>query len=126
MTYLKKLYTVCVTTHQMALLLAYNDSEVFSVSSLEAFTQLPKHELSNTLHSLLDSKLVLRQQGEGPTELTPQTMIKLNKNYSNKRTKFKVIAASQKDTQQVHPLLVVGTVISMSSLRVQRVRGQGT
>ena len=36
-----------------------------------------------------------------PQAVTPESVLKLNKGYSNKRTKFKVTAALQRDTQQV-------------------------
>lgn len=100
MTYLKKVYTVCVSTNQMAVLLAFNEATQHSSTALGQFTQLPSNELTSTVQSLLDSKLLEAEQeagqaGEGVMQL------KLNMSYSNKRTKFKVTAMLQKDSQQV-------------------------
>ena len=137
MGYLKKAYTVCVSTYQMAVLLAYNEADSHSTASLAHATQLPSHELTSTIQSLLDSKILLEVSGEGGMAGTSgvtdearggvagseegcvakegvsgheggrakrdekQTTFKLNMNYSNKRTKFKITAMLQKDSQQV-------------------------
>lgn len=125
MSHLKKAYTVCVSTYQMAVLLAYNSADSLSLSSLSQLTQLPAHELSTTLHSLTDSKLLLQLGGaataKGPTgeeeeavegskgqggvaeeeKALQASLFQLNMNYSNKRTKFKITAMLQKDSQQV-------------------------
>lgn len=108
MTYLKKVYTVCVSTNQMAVLLAFNEATQHSSTALGQFTQLPSNELTSTVQSLLDSKLLEAEQeagqaGEGVMQL------KLNMSYSNKRTKFKVTAMLQKDSQQV--LLSINSVL---------------
>lgn len=102
MTYLKKVYTVCVSTYQMAVLLAYNQGHTHSIHSLGQLTQLPSQELSSTIQSLLDSKILesTRREGEGGGE-DKLAQYKLNMNYANKRTKFKITAMLHKDTPQV-------------------------
>jgi cullin 2 len=99
LNYLKKQYTVSATTHQMALLLAFNSSEQHSFSSLLLQCGLDNKEMTFTLQSLLTSKLLILQDEE-TTLHSADCMVCLNKNYSNKRTKFKITAALQKDTQQ--------------------------
>ena len=111
MSYLKRVYTVSVSTYQMAVLLAYNQADTLPLSALSQHTQLPVDELTNTLHSLTDSKLLI-QRGGGAAgsksqgdeeEMTDfqSAEFQLNMNYSNKRTKFKITAMLQKDSQQV-------------------------
>jgi cullin 2 len=146
MEYLKKPYTVCVSTYQMAVLLAFNKTDSHSIASLLQDTQLSHHELTTTIQSLLDCKILLEQVGvatrqevaatdevgvaaeqgvmavaqsaatnqvgvaTGVTMATEdvssrnegtKTVYRLNMNYSNKRTKFKITSMMQKDTQQV-------------------------
>ena len=60
--YLKKPYTVCVTTFQMIILLSFNSTEEMSFSSLLQCTQLGEQELVSTLQSLVDCKLLLLEQ----------------------------------------------------------------
>ena len=61
--YLKKPYTVCVTTYQMVALLAFNLKERYSFVSLLQNSQLSEVDLMNTLQSLIDCKILLLEQG---------------------------------------------------------------
>ncbi len=118
LSYLKRAYNVAVSTYQMAVLLAYNHADSLPFSSLSQLTHLPPHELSSTLLSLTDSKLLLHQGGgaageaqgsqgsrgqetEKEEKFLPNSLFKLNMSYNNKRTKFKITAMLQKDSQQV-------------------------
>lgn len=110
MAYLKKMYTVCVSTYQMAVLLAYNQELQHSMASLAQFTRLPENELTSTVQTLVDSKLlevgesgggVARGGAECSVSMAMESQVKLNVNYSNKRTRFKVTATLQRDSQQV-------------------------
>lgn len=117
MTYLKKVYTVCVSTNQMAVLLAFNEATQHSSTALGQFTQLPSNELTSTVQSLLDSKLLEAEQevgqaGEGVMQL------KLNMSYSNKRTKFKVTAMLQKDSQQVLLSIIIKNSVLQAGFAV--------
>ena len=62
-SYLKKPYTVCVTTYQMVSLLSFNTKDEHSFSSLLQSTQLAEQELVSTLQSLVDCKILLLEQG---------------------------------------------------------------
>ena len=64
MSYLKKPYTVCVTTYQMAVLLAFNTLDLHTYSSLQQFSQLRHAELMVTLQSLVECKLLALCAGE--------------------------------------------------------------
>lgn len=110
LTYLKKPYTVCVTTYQMIVLCAFNECDQYSLASLGQRTLLSPQDLSAILLSLLNCKLLLeKEEGEEEEEegglasdaITSSTNYILNKNYFNKRTKFKITASTPKDTQQV-------------------------
>ena len=120
LSYLKRAYTVSVSTYQMAVLLAYNQADTLPLSALTQLTQLPTHELSSTLLSLTESKLLLAQGGGGGAgggaqeeeeKVLPSSQFKLNMNYSNKRTKFKITAMLQKDSQQVRLVLCKCTAV---------------
>jgi len=52
--YLKKPYTVCVTTYQMAVLCAYNEEDSYDLSTLCRHTQLSKEEIKSTLQTLVE------------------------------------------------------------------------
>ncbi|XP_072027035.1 cullin-2-like [Amphiura filiformis] len=97
MNYLKKPYIVTVTTFQMAILLLFNNQESMAYGEVRENTQLNEKELNKTVQSLVDVKL-LEQQPQGAMDAT--TTFTLNINYSNKRTKFKITTALQKEAPQ--------------------------
>ena len=114
LNYLKKHYSVTMGTFQMSVLLGFNNSTTLSIKELQETTQLPEKELIRQVQSLLESKLLMVQdklssvetnetgaENKALTEeITENTSITLNLNYSNKRTKFKINAAIQKETPQ--------------------------
>ncbi|KAJ7417883.1 Cullin-2 [Pitangus sulphuratus] len=58
MNYLYKPYVAMVTTYQMAVLLAFNNSETVSYKELQDSTQMNEKELTKTIKSLLDVKMI--------------------------------------------------------------------
>uniref|UniRef100_A0A670Z7A4 Cullin family profile domain-containing protein n=1 Tax=Pseudonaja textilis TaxID=8673 RepID=A0A670Z7A4_PSETE len=58
MNYLCKPYVAMVTTYQMAVLLAFNNSEIISYKELQDSTQMNEKELIKTIKSLLDVKMI--------------------------------------------------------------------
>ncbi|KAJ6666606.1 hypothetical protein lerEdw1_020329 [Lerista edwardsae] len=58
MNYLCKPYVAMVTTYQMAVLLAFNNSEIVSYRELQDSTQMNEKELTKTIKSLLDVKMI--------------------------------------------------------------------
>ncbi len=58
MNYLSKPYVAVVTTYQMAVLLAFNNSETVSYKDLQDSTQMNEKELQKTIKSLLDVKMI--------------------------------------------------------------------
>ena len=101
LTYLKKAYFVTMGNYQMAILLCFNERDQLKVKDIQEQTQLAGKELIKQIQSLIESKLVSAQQTASEEELNEQSLILLNNDYSNKRTKFKITAAVQKDSPQV-------------------------
>lgn len=99
LNYLKKPYFVSMSTYQMAILIAFNGSVEQSYSTLAEHTLLEEKELVAVLQSLVDCKL-LEQTTEGAVEVTSKCVLRVNEAYSNKRTKFKITTAAQKETIQ--------------------------
>ncbi|XP_038044511.1 cullin-2-like [Patiria miniata] len=97
LNYLKKSYIVTATTFQMAVLLLFNSQSCLRYSELLESTQLGEKELQRTVQSLVDVKLV---DNKAQDDLDTSASYVLNMNYSNKRTKFKITTAVQKDTPQ--------------------------
>ncbi|WAQ93638.1 CUL2-like protein [Mya arenaria] len=97
LNYLKKPYIVTMGSFQMALLLMFNTSDVISFTTMADHTKLGEKEMNKQLQSLLDAKLITTPT-EG--EMCSQSQFELNMNYANKRTKFKITAAVQKESQQ--------------------------
>lgn len=58
MNYLAKPYVAMVTTYQMAVLLAFNNSQIVTYKELQDSTQMNEKELQKTIKSLLDVKMV--------------------------------------------------------------------
>ncbi|XP_067649383.1 cullin-2-like [Haliotis asinina] len=96
--YLKKTYFVTMGTFHMGILLLFNSGdnvEKLAFSFIQKHTTLPERELVKQLQSLIDTKIISH---EG--EITPQSDFELNLAYNNKRTKFKITAAVQRDSPQ--------------------------
>lgn len=98
LTYLKKPYFVTMGTFQMAILLCFNERDELTLKDIQEQTQLPEKELIKQIQSLCESKLT---QTQNEQEMNESSLITLNYEYSNKRTKFKITAAIQKETPQV-------------------------
>ncbi|XP_005109508.1 cullin-2 [Aplysia californica] len=95
--YLKKSYIVTMSTFQMATLLPFESSDSLQFSDIRTSTGLPDRELCKQLQTLVDTKM-LTTEDEKPVNET--SVITLNLAYNNKRTKFKIMAAIQKETPQ--------------------------
>ncbi|XP_078285692.1 cullin-2 isoform X1 [Rhinoraja longicauda] len=98
MNYLSKPYVAMVTTYQMAVLLAFNNSEIVSYKELQDSTQMNEKELSKTIKSLLDVKMINHDSSKANVDL--DSIFSLNMVFSSKRTKFKITTSMQKDTPQ--------------------------
>uniref|UniRef100_A0A4X2MBQ5 Cullin 2 n=1 Tax=Vombatus ursinus TaxID=29139 RepID=A0A4X2MBQ5_VOMUR len=98
MNYLSKPYVAMVTTYQMAVLLAFNNSETVSFKELHDITQMNEKELAKTIKSLLDVKMINHDSEK--EEIDADSTFSLNMNFSSKRTKFKITTSMQKDTPQ--------------------------
>ncbi|KAM9232557.1 cullin-2 isoform 2-T2 [Leptosomus discolor] len=98
MNYLCKPYVAMVTTYQMAVLLAFNNSETVGYKELQDSTQMNEKELTKTIKSLLDVKMINHDSDK--EEIEAESTFSLNMNFSSKRTKFKITTSMQKDTPQ--------------------------
>ncbi|CAL1292128.1 unnamed protein product, partial [Larinioides sclopetarius] len=96
--YLKKTYIVRMSTYQMAILLLYKRDDVLSYEEILETTKLSDEQLSKLIKSLLDSKLILASDSENT--IKSGSSFRLNKEYSNKRTKFRLSAVVQKESTQ--------------------------
>lgn len=118
----KKNFSVSMGTFHLAILLLYDNLNTLSYKEIQENTKLTDEQLTKHLQSLIDAKLLLVQQSsdqskvqqdgqkvadEPPKDETTTTTVHvdacyaLNLNYANKRTKFKITAVVQKETQQV-------------------------
>lgn len=92
--YLKKPYLVIVQTYQMALLLLFEHCDSIQCREAAASLRLSHDQLVKHASSLVDGK-ILKKETEG--ELGEDTILKLNFDYYNKRTKFRVTGTLQRD-----------------------------
>ncbi|XP_060534428.1 cullin-2 [Cylas formicarius] len=93
--YLKKPYVVTVQTFQMAILLLFENANVLSCKEIRESLQLNSDQFKRHAVSLVESKLLLSDTDEIDEN---DTNFRLNMDYSNKRTKFRITAAIQKET----------------------------
>nr|XP_005994880.1 PREDICTED: cullin-2 isoform X2 [Latimeria chalumnae] len=98
MNYLSKPYVAMVTTYQMAVLLAFNNSETVCYKDLQESTQMNEKELTKTIKSLLDVKMINHDSEK--EDIDAESTFSLNMSFSSKRTKFKITTSMQKDTPQ--------------------------
>lgn len=94
MTHLDRSYFVTMGTYQMAVLLQFNDHEQMTVYEIEEATKLNNKELEKQISSLINAKFLLGDSND----LSPNSIISINYDYKNKRTKFKIPLISQKET----------------------------
>ncbi|XP_076257088.1 cullin 2 isoform X1 [Rhynchophorus ferrugineus] len=93
--YLRKPYVVTVQTFQMAILLLFEKVDTLSCKEIKETLQLNSEQFKRHAVSLVDSKLLLADTEEIDEF---ETNLRLNLDYSNKRTKFRITAAVQKET----------------------------
>ncbi|XP_055381981.1 cullin-2 [Condylostylus longicornis] len=94
--YLKKIYIVTMQTYQMAMLLLFETCDSLTCKEIQETLQLNNDTFQKHMQSLIESKLLIAES----ENLEGETQIKLNLDYSNKRTKFKITAALQRETPQ--------------------------
>ncbi|KAM7350899.1 cullin 2 [Cochliomyia hominivorax] len=94
--YLKKTYIVTMQTYQMAMLLLFESCDSMTCKEIQTTLQLNAETFQKHMQSLLESK-ILNASSE---TLDDNTKIELNLDYTNKRTKFKITSALQKETPQ--------------------------
>jgi len=95
--YLKKPYVVSMGTFQMAILLQFESSNTLTFKEIQESTQLNAEQLSRNLQSLIEAKLLT---SETTATFDSESSFHLNLTFSNKRTKFKITAVVQKESQQ--------------------------
>lgn len=94
--FLKKTYIVTMQTYQMAMLLLFESCDSMTCKEIQITLQLNAETFQKHMQSLLESK-ILNASSEN---LEDNTKIELNLDYTNKRTKFKITSALQKETPQ--------------------------
>ncbi|XP_045120266.1 cullin-2-like isoform X2 [Portunus trituberculatus] len=98
----KRTYLITMSTFQMAMLLMFEKVDSLTCQELQTHTHLNDEQFTKFLQSLLDSKLLLTDA----ENLDEEAVVRLNTEYANKRTKFKISVAPQKEqqheTEQTH------------------------
>ncbi|EGC32378.1 hypothetical protein DICPUDRAFT_57147 [Dictyostelium purpureum] len=93
-SYLKKPFEFHVTNFQLGILLIFNTQDTVTLDEITKFTNLNENELSRTIQSLIEAKLLLAKKN--PDSATQE--YSLNGSYTNKRLKVKVSSSLQKET----------------------------
>lgn len=83
-------------TYQMAMLLLFETCDSLTCKEIQTTLQLNTETFQKHMLSLIESKLLTSSS----ENLEGDTKIELNLEYSNKRTKFKITSALQKETPQ--------------------------
>uniref|UniRef100_V5I8I2 Cullin-5 n=1 Tax=Anoplophora glabripennis TaxID=217634 RepID=V5I8I2_ANOGL len=95
--YLAKPYVVTVQAFQMAILLLFENSDSLTSKEIRETLQLNSQQFQEHAINLIDSKLLLADS----EELTPETTLRLNTDYSNKRIRFRITATVPLETEQM-------------------------
>ena len=82
---------------QMALLLMFEKSDSHRLDELEKATTIQKDQFTKNVQSLLDAKLIVCSTDDLSCG---STVVSLNLKYSNKRTKFRIAGAVQRETKE--------------------------
>uniref|UniRef100_A0A0K8SH59 Cullin-2 n=3 Tax=Lygus hesperus TaxID=30085 RepID=A0A0K8SH59_LYGHE len=94
--YLKKPYIVTMQVFQMAILLLFESTESLVCSEIQNTLQLNADQFNKYTTSLVDCKLLL----SSTETITSDTVLSLNMEYSNKRTRLRITTAMQKESPQ--------------------------
>lgn len=94
--YLKKPYIVTMQVFQMAMLLLFESTESLTASEIQSSLQLNSEQFNKHLASLVDSKILL----SSTETVEGDTVLHLNMEYSNKRTRLRITTAMAKETPQ--------------------------
>ncbi|ESO08238.1 hypothetical protein HELRODRAFT_190953 [Helobdella robusta] len=97
--YLARPYFISMATYLMSLLLPFNSADCITRKELEEHTGIPEKELLKNLQALLDVKFLIADHDKDG--LCENTIFKLNVNYSNKKTKFKIMTAQKESNQEI-------------------------
>ncbi|CAG8456136.1 9200_t:CDS:10 [Ambispora leptoticha] len=95
--YLDKRYEFSVSLYQLGVLLLFNAVDMLTFKEISEHTRLNEQELKRVLKPLIDlAALIITPTGS----LKESTEIKLNMEFSNKRTKIKISSSLQSDSPQ--------------------------
>jgi hypothetical protein len=90
---------VVTTTYQMVILMALSD-EPIALCFLQEKTGINFDLIKDSLSTLLKAKILLRSAGTDETELTGNTVIKINTNFKAPKKRFSVVHQIQDRTIQ--------------------------
>ncbi|CAG0891452.1 unnamed protein product [Cyprideis torosa] len=96
LNYLAKPYTVSLGTYHLALLLTFETVDEITCQELQDATQLSEDCFTKHLGALVEAKLLIV---EGDLK-EPLSTVKLNLEFSSKRTKFKIFSSISKEVPQ--------------------------
>jgi len=110
----KKSYFASMGTYYMAILILFDTTDSLLLKEIHESTNIAEDQLVKHLISLIDIKLLIVDDTESQTSdssavteesssspFKMNTIFRLNLNFTNKRTKFKILAINQKESQQV-------------------------
>lgn len=94
--YLKKPYIVTMQVFQMAMLLLFENADSLTAKEIQTTLQLNNEQFNKHLASLIDCKIIVSS-----TELLiDDSVLRLNMDYSNKRTRLRITTAMQRESPQ--------------------------
>lgn len=96
LSHLKKSYIVTMQTYQMAIILLFETCDTLTCREIQHTLQLNDETYQKHMQPMIESKLL----NASSENLSGDTRIELNLDYTNKRTKFKISSALQKETPQ--------------------------
>jgi len=95
------------STYQMGILLQFNEQEELSTDELAIATSLTKVVLSQTLATLLRTRVIIMNPASG--KITAQTKFKLNTDYKSKRAKVlinvRLEPQQQEENDETHKIV---------------------
>lgn len=96
LTYLPKQYIITMNTYQLSILSRFENENELKFNDLMYYTKMSEEPFKKYIQTLINASLLI----SNTNELTSDSVISLNMNYSNKRVKIKILNAVQKDTTE--------------------------
>jgi len=98
-TFASKKHELSVSTHQMVILLLFNERNEYSYKELLEATKIPVNDLKRNLITLSAGKQKILEKNNDEKKVEESDVFSFNSNFKSKLFKIKILTVAQKETE---------------------------